>query len=324
MQGRARDTVSLYEVILPICKAKFGSDASQTLQCMNNLALGLYELEQFDECIGIHQEVLSLSESKYGPDAPGTLRSMNNLANAYHAVVRYDEALKLREKTVQLVDAKYGRDDASTLNAMHNLAASYSALGRYIDALRLDEETLSRRKRVLGVDHPDTLGSMWGVAKNLFRLHRGADAVPLLDECLERSIGKHVSPFYHRAADLRLHYFAKAKNAAECRKTAELWEKQARTDASSVYQAAVCRAVTAAVLIQSTPDDPRTDRLAKDEAQQAMVWLSKAVAAGYNNMLELTTSPDLNILRDRADFKLLLADLEKEQAKPKSKPKPRM
>jgi tetratricopeptide (TPR) repeat protein len=244
---------------------------------------------------------------------------MNNLANVYHAVVRYDEALKLRQKAVEQLDAKYGRDDASTLNAMNNLADSYSVLGRYGDALRLDEETLSRRKRVLGVDHPDTLASLWGVAKSLVRLHRGADAVPLLDECLERGIGTHVSPFFFQAADLRLRYFAKVKNAAECRKTAELWEKQERTDERSLYQAAICRAVTAAMLTKLTPSDPRTDRLAKDEADRAMAWLNKAIAAGYNNMLELTTSPDLNILRDRADFKMLLVDAEKKQAKGKPK-----
>ena len=148
----------------------------------------------------------------------------------------------------------------------------------------------------------------------MIKLHRGADAVPLLDECLERAVGKHVDPFLSRAADLRLHYFAKAKNAAECRKTAELWEKQERTDANSLYQAAVCRAVTAAVLARSTPADAHVLRLAKDEADRAMAWLHKAVAAGYPNSLELSTSPDLNILRDRADFKMLLADLEKKRA----------
>jgi hypothetical protein len=46
-----------------------------------------------------------------------------------------------------------------------------------------------------------------------------------------------------------------------------------------------------------------------------MVWLHKAITAGYNNMLELSASPVLNILCDRADFNLLLADIDKEQAK---------
>src|SRR5262249_1847293 len=138
--------------------------------------------------------------------------------------------------------------------------------------------------------------------------------VPLLDDCLKRAVGKRVSRFFAEVADLRLRYFAKAKNAEQCRVTAELWEKQERTDEESLYQAAVCRAVTAAVLTKSIPADPRTGQLAKDEADRAMAWLHKAVATGYGDVLVLSTSHDLDILRDRADFKMLLSDAEKKQA----------
>ena len=141
--------------------------------------------------------------------------------------------------------------------AMHNLGDNLRALGRYADALRVDEETRSRRTIVLGVDHPDTLMSLWSVAQDLIRLDRGAEAVPLLDECLQRAVGKHVHRYFNEVADFRLRYFQKAKNAEECRTTAELWEKQQRTDAKSLYQAAVCRAVTAAVLKEANAADAR-------------------------------------------------------------------
>src|SRR5262249_27227771 len=42
-QGATRESVTLFERMLPICKAKFGASAERTLQCMNNLALGLSE-----------------------------------------------------------------------------------------------------------------------------------------------------------------------------------------------------------------------------------------------------------------------------------------
>jgi hypothetical protein len=96
--------------------------------------------------------------------------------------------------------------------------------------------------------------------------------------------------------------------------TAELWEKQERTDQRSLYQAAACRALTAAVLCRTTPAGAVVDRQARNEADRAMAWLNKAVAAGYNNLLELTTNEDFEILRDRADFKMLLTDLEKGRA----------
>jgi len=315
MQGRNQDSFKLYEEILPICKAVFGPDAPQTLQCMNNLARDLYELEKFDDAVRIHQEVLAISKVKYGPHARATLSTMINLANVYRALVLHDDALKLREETLELARARYGPDDTQTLRAMHNLADSLRALGRYDDALRLDEETRSRRTTVLGVDHPDTLFSMLSVAKDLIRLHRGALALPILDECLERSVGKHVYRFWRQAADLRLRYFQKAKNADECRKTAEMWEKQGRTDSESLYGAAVCRAVTALVLKEVNPPGPLADRLAKEEADRAMAWLTKAVAAGFHRVIEIKVGKDLDALRDRADFKELLADFLRKHEK---------
>jgi len=123
------------------------------------------------------------------------------------------------------------------------------------------------------------------------------------------SLGKFVHSNLYEVADLRLRYFEKAKNAQECRTTAELWEKQQRTDAVSLYEAAICRAVTAAVLL-ATDKSPEAAGKARDENDEAMVWLRKALAAGYQNVDDLKKDKDLDPLREREDFKKLLADVE--------------
>jgi hypothetical protein len=111
--------------------------------------------------------------------------------------------------------------------------------------------------------------------------------------------------------DLRLRHFEKTKDAAGCRATAEMWEKLKRTDAISVYYAACCRAVAASV-IKVDPKTPGADatRLAKEEADRAMAWLVQAVAAGYKDAAQMKEDKDLDALRDREDFKKLLAGLE--------------
>jgi len=288
MQGRTSESVKLYQEILPICKAKLGPDARQTLQSMNNLGMGLYELEKYEDAIRIHQGALAIKKVKYGPDDRSTLVTMLNLANCYHSLHRYEDALNLRRETLELYTARFGSDDYETLMVTHNIAANLRALGRFAEALRLDEEALARRTTTLGVDHPDTLTSLWSKAQDLIKLGRGAEAVPILDECLGRAVGKRVHRNFPEVADFRLRHFEKAKNAQECRRTAELWEQQGRTDAASLYQAAVCRAVTAAVLKDANPSGSRADQLAKDEADLAMAWLVKAVAAGFNDKARLT------------------------------------
>ncbi len=283
------------------------------LQCFNNLAMGLRDLDKHEDAIRIHREVLTIKKAKYGPDDRSTLTTMTNLANGYHSLHRYEDALKLREETFELFKAKHGAEDYDTLMAMHNLGSNLRALGRYADALRIHEETRARRKTTLGVDHPDTLISVWSVAQDLIKLDRGAQAVPLIDECLRGAVGKRVHRNFPEVADLRLRHFEKAKNVQVCRTTAELWEKQKRTDVASLYQAAVCRAVTAAVLNATNAEGADSVRLANVEADQAMAWLKNAVAAGYDDLVAMKTDKDLDALRDRAEFKTLLAELEKKQ-----------
>ena len=57
----------------------------------------------------------------------------------------------------------------------------------------------------------------------------------------------------------------------------------------------------------------------KEYADRAMELLQQAVKAGWNDAKHIAKYPDLNPLRDREDFKRLLADLEQ---KPVTQPPP--
>jgi hypothetical protein len=46
------------------------------------------------------------------------------------------------------------------------------------------------------------------------------------------------------------------------------------------------------------------------EANRAMDWLQKAVAAGYQDVNRMKKDTDFDALRDRADFKKPVAELE--------------
>jgi eukaryotic-like serine/threonine-protein kinase len=114
-----------------------------------------------------------------------------------------------------------------------------------------------------------------------------------------------------------LRRFEKTGDAAGCRERAEAWEGLNRTDAVSLYNAACYRAVTATVLKQD-PKTPGADatRLAKEEADRAMVWLKQAIAAGYKDVAHMAKDRDLDALRDRQDFKKLVAELQENPPKP--------
>ena len=162
---------------------------------------------------------------------------------------------------------------------------------------------------MLPKDHPDTLRSMVNLADSLIRLDRGVEAIPLIDEFLAKAptsptVDPRLIPI---AFNLRAKHFQKTGDPAGCRATAAMWEKLNRTDADSLYNAACWRAVAAAVQAKTPGTD--TARLAKDDADRAMAWLTKAVAAGYKDAAHMKKDTDLDALREREDFKKLLAEV---------------
>jgi hypothetical protein len=64
-------------------------------------------------------------------------------------------------------------------------------------------------------------------------------------------------------------------------------------------------------VIRDDPKTPAADaaRLAREQADLAMAWLHKAVAAGYRNVEHMKQDKDLDALREREDFKKLLAEV---------------
>ena len=235
---------------------------------------------------------------------------MNNLAESYANLDRHADALKLHEEALRLRRAKLGPDHADTAQSMNNVANCYFNLGRHADALKLREQTLALQKSTLGPDHPETLLSMFNLAESLVEMGRGVEALRLIDECLQRAEGKPVHPLLIQSAvGLRMRHFEKSKDPVGCRATAEIWEKLHRTDVDSLYSAACYRAVTAAVFRETDKSDA-ADRKSVAEADRAMAWLQQAVAAGYKDTAKMKKDKDLDAVRERPDFKKLVAELE--------------
>jgi tetratricopeptide (TPR) repeat protein len=307
--GRHADVLKLFEEKLKLIKAKLVPHSPSTLASMNSQATSHPAPSRHADALKLRDKTLTLRKAKLRPGHAETLKSLNNLAVS-HVPGRHADALTLNEETLALRRAKLGPDHHATLRSMNNLAISYKYHGRYADALNLYEETLKLRKAKSGPDHPDTLWSMGNLAAGLIQLERGSEAVPVIDECVRRANGDDVDPQLVPAViDLRLRHFEKTKDGAGCRQTAVMWEGLKRTDANSLYSAACFRAVTAAV-VRAADHTPVGIKQAEAEADQAMAWLKKAVAAGYKDVAHMEKDKDLDALRDREDFKKLLVELK--------------
>jgi serine/threonine protein kinase len=307
--NRHAEAVKLYKETLAAQKRVLGPDHPDTLAGMNNLALGFAALGRHKVAFKLFEETLVKRKRVLGPEHPDTLRTMNNLALISNTLLRHAEALKLGEEALAACKRVLPPDHPDTLWSMSNLATFYRALNRHAEALKLCEEALAARKRVLGLDHPSTLVSMGNLAQSYVSLNRHAEALPMIDEFLAKADRLGIRPLQIQAViELRVQCCQKLGDVAGCRITAEMWEKRTPKDAVSLYDAACFRAVTAALQVKAK--DPDAAGLAKEDADKAMAWLTKAVAAGWTNVAHMKKDTDLDSLRDREDFKKLLVELE--------------
>jgi eukaryotic-like serine/threonine-protein kinase len=318
--ARYADALKLREETLDLYKAKVGPDHPDTLRAMGNLATSLNFAGRNDEALKLREETLALRRAKLGPDHYSTLVSMSALGDSYESVGRNDEALKIREETLAMRKAKLGPDHPDTLLSMKNVADSYVALKRHAEALKLRQETYALRKAKLGADHPDTLLSMEEVAESLHSLDRDAEALTMVDECLSLAKGKDVDPYLvQQAYNMRLDHFQKTTNVSGCQQTIEKWEKLNLTNSDSLFMSAAFR-VGMANVRRAADKSPAAAHEADADLDRAMAFLKQSVAAGFENASFLATDKDLDSLRNRADFKALMAGMTADKTSPGAKP----
>ena len=98
-----------------------------------------------------------------------------------------------------------------------------------------------------------------------------------------------------------------------------MWDTMGRTDAGSLYYTAWAHAVVAGMIRDQDPS-AEAEKQSKTEADLAMDWLRKAVAAGFRNAEHMAKDADLDVLRKRPDFIKLMAELADQPPKNDSTP----
>ena len=100
-----------------------------------------------------------------------------------------------------------------------------------------------------------------------------------------------------------------AEAAADTRQALRMCDGLPPLSGSDLFETACCHAALAGLAGRAGSGVSAAE--GEEEATKAMEWLGKAVANGYRNTNKLRIESALDPLRDRADFKKLMAELEK-------------
>jgi tetratricopeptide (TPR) repeat protein len=192
---------------------------------------------------------------------------------------------------------------------MNNLALSYADLGRHAEALKLHAETLALQRAKLGPDHPDTLQSMHNLARCYAALGRPAEALKLREETLalfKAKLGPDHPDTLKSMNNLAMSYAALGRHAEALKlheETLALFKAKLGPDHPDTLKSMYNIACVHALMVPKSSDPAR-------QADLAMDWLRKAVAAGYKKLALMKKDTDLDPLRKRDEFQKLVAELE--------------
>ena len=182
--GQAENAIRLLSKARTTLTAQLGPDHPDTLESVNNLALGYQAAGKLALALPLFEETLKRAKAKLGPDHKETASSMNNLAVAYHDAGKLALALPLLEETLEWRKAHLGPDHIHTLSSMDNLAVCYQAAGKTNLALPLFEETLKLSRAKLGPDRIDTIQTMNNLAWAYSISGKRELGLPLFEEAL--------------------------------------------------------------------------------------------------------------------------------------------
>ena len=84
----------------------------ETLQVLNDTAVGLYEQGKYDEAAELAQRALRVAEDTFGIDNPKIVPFLNNLAVIYYGQGNYAESEAQYKRALALTEQAYGKDHA--------------------------------------------------------------------------------------------------------------------------------------------------------------------------------------------------------------------
>jgi serine/threonine protein kinase/tetratricopeptide (TPR) repeat protein len=232
----------------------------------------------------------------------------NNLAMTLDDLGQY-EAAHAEHETASTVQEKLIASFPSVIQYRIELGGSYCNLGNLFrdhghpaDSLPWYDRAVRTLTPIYEKDRRDVMAKEflrnghWGRAIVCGRLQQHAEAVKDWDRAIELSPGPEQPSFRVSRAVARL----EAGQVADAVAEVEDLTKRSKWSTDDWYNFACVYAVASGKVADKKPE----------YADRAVELLRQAVNAGYRNATHMGTDTDLDPLREREDFKRLLAELE--------------
>ncbi len=176
--GKPDKAAALGEQSLIDCRKNLGPNHSETLECMNDLAVWYNDLGRHVEALKLDEETLGLRKEKLGADHPDTLWSMLETAHDLMNLDRGTEAMPLLEKAYPAAK-KSGIREVGTA-----LLDAYLRTGKMEKAAVLAKDLRADVRMQLPKESPQLAVQLASLGLSLLQANAFTEAEPLLRESL--------------------------------------------------------------------------------------------------------------------------------------------
>jgi serine/threonine protein kinase/tetratricopeptide (TPR) repeat protein len=316
--GRSREAVTLFEEVFQSRRARVGAGHPELLSSMNNLAGCYAALGRAKEALKLLEEVVQLRKEWLGPDHADTLSSMNNLVNSYTDAGRLADSLSLLKDTLERRQRRVAAEPGNPMEesylawtfgqigeaeeARHDYAAAVAAYSRSV-------ELFEKLDRAGALKRPFFRDMLTSGRPRLAQCRKADQAVRDLNFALRQPAAE-----VPRLLDIRLQALAVKKDEPGVVATAQAYARLAEQDIRQVYNAACAWSLAASLAQVRGAEAPP---LAEEYAGKALTLLKKTPTGEGHSFAtpaalaaHMKQDRDLDSLRNRPDFKALLAQLE--------------
>ncbi len=288
--GRNDDAITLWQKLVRPGEPRF---QKQLADAYNVRAVKYVNAGKLAEALPLRQQVLAIREMlvRANPDDPESQRdlggALSNIASVLYRNGRYEEMLALCRRASDHAEIAFA--------GAPQVIANGTFLANCLTWIAYLERHFGREK--------EAMAALQRSVKVYQKLARDNPAVPSVHSGL------------FNAYSYLMSYQRELNQTEQARRTMnlarEVGERLPSDSPTDLYNLACYRALNATFALRPGDEKATAEERAeqKRQADQAMEALRKAIAAGYKDLNWIRQDADLHVLRGRADFKALEADL---------------
>jgi eukaryotic-like serine/threonine-protein kinase len=294
--GKPAEALAAFERAIAIMQ-KLADAHPDVMQFQSELGTGYRSIGVLLEQTGKPTEAMNAREralairQKLADDHPSIIRFQTDLANSHHtigyglqlagkpaeALAAYKRALAIEQK---LADA-----NPNVTEFQSPLSHNHESIGWVLKQTGKPAEALAAFERAIAI------------------MQKLADANPSVTQW-QSELAFNLS----MVGGLHLKAGRTAEAVASLRRAVANWMRLSSRTPRDLYNLSCSHAKLADLAAE--PGSGMTAAEGQAESDRAMEWLRQAVAAGYRKLSIMRTDTDLDPLRTRPDFRLLIMDLE--------------